>query len=42
MFYRLTDHLLHTPQDVSERIRPELMEQAARMGIALLEALSAG
>ena len=42
MFYRLTDNLLHTPQDVSDRVRPELLEEAARLGVAVLEALSAG
>jgi aminopeptidase YwaD len=41
MFHRWQDPLLHTPQDVSDRVRPELLEQAARMGLALLEALSA-
>lgn len=41
MFHRWQDPLLHTPQDVSDRVRPELLEQAARMGLALLEALRA-
>jgi aminopeptidase YwaD len=41
MFHRWQDPLLHTPQDVSDRVRPELLEQAARMGLAMLEALSA-
>jgi len=41
MFHRWQDPLLHTPQDVSDRVRPELLEQAARMGLALLEVLSA-
>ncbi len=34
--YRLNDPLLHTPQDVSPRVRPDLLEQAAKMGIAFL------
>lgn len=42
MFFRLTDNLLHTPQDVSDRVRPDLLEQAGRMGLAVLQALSAG
>ena len=41
MFHRWQDPLLHTPQDVSDRVRPEYLEQAARMGLALLEALDA-
>ena len=40
MFHRLEDNLLHTPQDVAGRVDPELLEQAARMGIALLGSLS--
>jgi Zn-dependent M28 family amino/carboxypeptidase len=42
MFHRLEDPLLHTPQDLTSRVRPELLEQAARMGVALLLELSAG
>ena len=38
MFHRWQDPLLHTPQDVSSRVHPELLEQAARMGLALLDA----
>lgn len=41
MFHRWQDPLLHTPQDVVSRVRPELLEQAARMGIALLDVLGA-
>ena len=41
MFHRWEDPLLHTPQDVADRVRTELLEQAARMGLALLEALDA-
>ena len=40
MFHRWQDPLLHTPQDVSDRVKPEYLEQA-RMGVALLEALDA-
>ena len=39
MFHRWEDPLLHTPQDVSDRVVPAYLEQAARMGIALLESL---
>ena len=41
MFHRWEDNLLHTPEDVSDRINPEYLEEAARMGIALLESLAA-
>jgi aminopeptidase YwaD len=41
MFHRWQDPLLHTPEDVSDRVRPELLEQAARMGLAMLQALGA-
>jgi aminopeptidase YwaD len=41
LLHRWEDPLLHTPQDVSDRVRPELLEQAARMGLALVEALNA-
>jgi len=41
MIYRLTDTLLHTPQDVSARVRPELLEEAARIGLAVLASLAA-
>jgi aminopeptidase YwaD len=39
MFHRWEDNLLHTPQDVVDRINPEFLEEAARMGIAMLESL---
>jgi hypothetical protein len=42
MFHRWQDPLLHTPQDVSGRVKPEYLEEAARMGVALLESLAAG
>jgi aminopeptidase YwaD len=41
LFHRWQDPLLHTPQDVASRVRPELLEQAARMGLAFLEVLDA-
>ncbi len=40
MFHRWQDPLLHTPQDVSSRVKPEYLEQAARMGVALLESIA--
>ena len=40
--YRLDDPLLHTPQDVVGRVRPEFLEEAARLGVAFLESLNAG
>jgi aminopeptidase YwaD len=40
MLHRITDRLLHTPQDVSSRVRPELLEEAARLGVALLESIA--
>ena len=39
MFHRWEDPLLHTPQDVIDRVNPQYLEEAARMGIALLESL---
>jgi len=42
MIHRREDPLLHTPQDVSARVRADLLEQAARLGIALLQSLAAG
>jgi hypothetical protein len=38
----MNDNLLHTPQDVAGRVRPELLEQAARIGVALIESLNRG
>ena len=40
MFHRWEDPLLHTPEDAIDRIEPQYLEEAARMGIALLESLS--
>ncbi len=42
MFHRWEDPLLHTPQDVSDRVVPRYLEEAARMGVAFLEAVDAG
>jgi aminopeptidase YwaD len=39
MFHRWQDPLLHTPEDVSGRVNPQYLEEAARMGVALLEAI---
>jgi aminopeptidase YwaD len=40
MLYRTTDNLLHTPQDVIARVRPELLAQAAQFGVSMLESIS--
>jgi aminopeptidase YwaD len=42
MFHRWEDNLLHTPQDVTSRVNRTYLEEAARMGVALLESLSSG
>ena len=42
MLHRLTDRLLHTPQDTIERVDPALLEQAAKIGVAMLESLGQG
>ena len=42
MFHRWEDPLLHTPQDVSDRVVPRYLEEAARMGVAFLESIDAG
>jgi hypothetical protein len=42
MVHRFDDPLLHTPEDVADRVRPELLDEAARLGIALLESLAGG
>ena len=39
--HRVEDTAWHTPQDVSDRIRADLLEEAARLGVALLESLKA-
>jgi aminopeptidase YwaD len=38
-FFRITDNLLHTPQDTADRVQPESMEEAATLGLLLLEEL---
>lgn len=40
-FYRANDPLWHQPGDIADRIDPALLEEAARMGIAMLEAIGA-
>ncbi len=42
MFHRWEDNLLHTPQDVSGRVDAQYLEEAARMGVAMLQELAAG
>ena len=42
MIHRLNDGLLHTPQDVSSRVRPDLLEQAAKLGLGLIQSFAAG
>ncbi len=37
-----TDSFLHTPQDVSGRVRPALLEQAAKMGVEFIESFTTG
>jgi aminopeptidase YwaD len=39
MYHRWEDPLLHTPEDVVDRVKPQYLEEAARMGIAMLEFL---
>jgi aminopeptidase YwaD len=41
MLHRTNDPLLHTPQDVASRVRPQLLEEAARFGIAFLQEAAA-
>jgi len=38
--YRITDTLLHTPQDTADRVQPHQMEEAATLGLLLLEKVS--
>jgi Zn-dependent M28 family amino/carboxypeptidase len=40
MLHRRDDNLLHTPQDTVDRVRPELLEEAARLGVSMLESLN--
>ena len=37
--FRVTDTLLHTPQDTADRVQPHEMEEAATLGLLLLEKL---
>jgi aminopeptidase YwaD len=39
--FRVTDNLLHTPQDTADRVQPHQMEEAATLGLLLLEKLLA-
>ncbi len=41
-FYRANDPQWHQPGDVAGRMSPALLEEAARMGVAMLESLGAG
>ena len=38
-FFRVTDNLLHTPQDTADRVQPDQMEEAVALGLLLLEEL---
>jgi aminopeptidase YwaD len=42
MFHRWEDNLLHTPQDVSNRVKTEYLEEAAQMGVAMLREIASG
>jgi aminopeptidase YwaD len=42
MLHRQSDPLLHTPQDVIDRVKPELLQQAAQLGVGMLESLNTG
>jgi aminopeptidase YwaD len=35
--FRVTDNLLHTPQDTADRVQPHQMEEAATLGLLILE-----
>ena len=41
MLHRVEDTLLHTPADVADRISPEQLAEAVRLGLAFLDGLSA-
>jgi Zn-dependent M28 family amino/carboxypeptidase len=41
-FYRADDPQWHQPGDTADRLDPALLEEAARMGVAMLEQLNAG
>ena len=38
--FRVTDTLLHTPQDTADRVQPHQMEEAATLGLLILEKVS--
>jgi Zn-dependent M28 family amino/carboxypeptidase len=40
--HRTEDSAWHTPEDALERIKPDLLEMAARLGVALLGSLNGG
>lgn len=40
--YRITDTLLHTPQDTADRVQPDSLEEAATIGLLLLEEIAGG
>jgi aminopeptidase YwaD len=39
-YYRSEDGLLHTPRDTADRLSPRYLEEAARLGIAMLESFN--
>jgi Zn-dependent M28 family amino/carboxypeptidase len=41
-FYRADDPQWHQPGDTVDRLDPALLEEASRMGVAMLEQLNAG
>jgi aminopeptidase YwaD len=42
MLHRQSDPLLHTPQDVIDRVKPDLLQQAAQLGVGMIESLNTG
>ncbi|MFN8555960.1 MAG: M28 family peptidase [Dehalococcoidia bacterium] len=42
MLHRSYDGLLHTPRDVVDRVKPEPLDEAVRLGMAFLAAFAAG
>jgi aminopeptidase YwaD len=39
-YYHSEDGLLHTPQDKADRLNPKYLEEAARMGVAMIESFN--
>lgn len=39
-YYHSEDSLLHTPNDKADRLNPKYLEEAARMGVAMLESFN--